>query len=71
MVEKPLQRDLADGLQIKTAKYKINEIDPNTGKLRRYTEFSKEITIGLLEGDYTNKLNVIHLDKIIDVFGDQ
>ena len=61
MMNKPLQKDLADILNIDRAK-RINFTYTGHGA-------PKDITIGLLDGPYSNHLDIIHFENTIDILG--
>ena len=61
MMNKPLQKDLADQLSIERAK-RVNFTFTGHGR-------PKDITIGLLDGPYSNHLDIIHFEYTLDIIG--
>lgn len=58
MLLKPLQKDLAEQLQISRTKTEVK---------RKFEEKSKEITIGILDGQYSNRIDILHFEQILDL----
>jgi hypothetical protein len=60
MLLKPLQKDLAEQLQIRPA-----------NKEPLHSKTSKEITVGLLDGQYSNRIDILHFENVVDLSSGQ
>lgn len=58
ILQRPLSKELAGQLKIVNNKYLEEEI---------YTSYSKELTIGLLDGKYSNRLDMMHFNKVFNI----
>lgn len=58
ILQRPLSKELAGQLKIKKTKYQEEDV---------YTVYSKELTIGLLDGEFSNRLDMVHFNKIFSI----
>lgn len=58
ILKRPLSKELAGQLKIINNRYQLQ----NT-----YTSFSKELTIGILDGQYTNRLDLLRFNSIFNI----
>ena len=57
-------KDLADAFSIQRAKF---EYEKATGLKKLYSTRSKEVTLGIMDGEYSNRLTLFHFQNIMEI----
>lgn len=71
VLNKGLQKDVAEYFNIDKSRPSQTRFDPETGE--RYLDYTqnnhKELTIALLDGIYSNRIDVIHFKHYVEILG--